>query len=294
MILRLLYVGFAVENVDQSRRRFRDLFGMWSEKMGPDPYLGTDNGAILPFPNDCWVYFMESSRPDSRIHKFIAKRGAGLERVAFLTDDIEADLARARKAGLDLGPKDLVDTPLGRRFTVGGEHVSGVTVEMWESDHPVWDHCRVPADISGVLGLQHIGVAVEDLDKTVDQFRRYLGLEPGELRTDQHYGEQKDIMIEPGNDRLWLHVTQSWGPNARVRHFMETKGQGLEHLCVEVDDIRTAVKRVRATGLPFHEHKIFTDRPDGFEAFVYPEHSLGVTVELIEPYPTSRGYRERR
>jgi 4-hydroxyphenylpyruvate dioxygenase-like putative hemolysin len=100
-------------------------------------------------------------------------------------------------------------------------------------------------------------------------------------------------MIEPGNDRLWLHVTESWGENARVRQFLDEKGEGLEHICVEVDDIRDAVVRVTDAGVPLFNHKIYTNRPDGFEAFVYPEHSTGVTVELIEPYPTSRGYRPR-
>ncbi len=70
-------------------------------------------------------------------------------------------------------------------------------------------------------------------------------------------------------------------------------GEGLEHICIEVDDIREAVKRVTGTGTPFFDHKIFTNRPDGFEAFVYPEYSTGVTVELIEPYGTSREYRLR-
>ena len=61
MILGLLYVGFAVENVNRSRRLFWDLLGMPSQRMGPDPYLGTDRGARLAFPNQCWLYFMESS-----------------------------------------------------------------------------------------------------------------------------------------------------------------------------------------------------------------------------------------
>jgi hypothetical protein len=121
-----------------------------------------------------------------------------------------------------------------------------------------------------------------------------LDLHARDLRTDQHGGEQKDVMIEPGNDRLWLHVTESWGENARVRQFLDEKGEGLEHLCIEVADIREAVLRVTGQGVPIFDHKIFTNRPDGFEAFVYPEHTTGVTIELIEPYPTSRGYRPRK
>jgi methylmalonyl-CoA epimerase len=291
MIYGLLYVGFAVEQVDATRRDFKGLFGLPGEGQPPDPFLGTDTGARIAFPNECWLYLMESQRTDSPVRQFIDRRGPGLERVAFLSDDIEAEYQRVLRAGVALAAP--ADTAFGQRFFVPGEFVSGVGVEIIQPAPNAWKF-NAPACISGVLGLQHIGVAVRDIDASCDAFARLFDLHPGELRTDQHGGEQKDVMIEPGNDRLWLHATQSWGENARVRQFLDEKGEGLEHLCIEVDDIRAAVKKVKSQGVPLFEHKIFTNRPDGFEAFVYPEHTTGVTVELIEPYPTSRGYRERR
>ena len=72
---------------------------------------------------------------------------------------------------------------------------------------------------------------------------------------------------------------------------MDKHGEGLEHLAIEVADIRRAVKRVKKAGVPLFENKIYLDREDGFEAFVYPQYNHGTTVELIEPYITSRGYR---
>jgi methylmalonyl-CoA epimerase len=212
--------------------------------------------------------------------------------VAFLTDDIEVEFERVQRAGVPLNGTDLVGMERGRRFTVPPEYVSGVRVELFQPHRDYWDF-DAPSNISGVLGLQHIGVAVENLEEAAEAFARLFDLVAHNLRMDQHGGEQKDVMIEPGNDRLWLHVTQSWGENARVRQFLEERGEGLEHLSVEVEDIRTAVKRVADAGIPLYNHKIYTNRPDGFEAFVYPEHTTGVTVELIEPYPTSRGYRVR-
>jgi methylmalonyl-CoA epimerase len=287
-----LYVGFAVTSVDRTRRAFKALFGLPSERLPSDPFLGTDRGARLAFPNQCWLYVMDSQQPDSPVRQFLDRRGPGLERIAFLSDDIEAEFARLQERGIPAEDVRLVETPLGRRFFVPGAYVSGVGVEVIQPAPGAW-RFDAPANISGVLGLQHIGVAVHDLDSACDAFARLFDLQARELRTDQHEGEQKDIMIEPGNDRLWLHITESWGENARVRQFLDTKGEGLEHLCIEVDDIRYAVNLVTGQGVPIFDHKIFTNRPDGFEAFVYPEHTTGVTVELIEPYPTSRGYRER-
>lgn len=293
MILGLLYVSFVVEDLNPTRRAFRDLFGLPSERMDPDPFLGTRRGARIPFPNACWLYLMEPSSPQSLIGKHLERKGPGLERVAFLSDEVEAEFARVRAQGVPLADEALVDTPVGKRFVVPPECVSGVAVEILEPRSSLWEPCP-STRTSGVLGFQHIGVGVKNLDVTSRQFQDLFGLEPRDLRTDQHDGEQRDVIIVPGNDRLWLHIVESWGPTARVTQFVQEKGEGLEHLCIEVEDIREAVKRVTGAGVPLYEHKIFTNRPDGFEAFVYPEHTTGVTVELIEPYPTSRGYRERR
>jgi methylmalonyl-CoA/ethylmalonyl-CoA epimerase len=175
---------------------------------------------------------------------------------------------------------------------IPSEFVLGITIELIQKKQQPVDYHR-EANRSHVLGLQHIGVAVTDLEEACDRFKKLFDLEARGLRTDQHGGEQKDAMIEPGNDRLWLHLTQSWGSNARVRQFLEENGPGLEHICIEVCDIREAVCRVTGRGVPIHDHRIYTNREDGFEAFVYPEHA-SVTVELIEPFPTSRGYRARK
>jgi methylmalonyl-CoA/ethylmalonyl-CoA epimerase len=236
---------------------------------------------------------MESAQPDSPVTTYLQTKGPGLERIALLSDDIEAEFERVHQTGVQVPDQAPVDTPTGRRFTIPAAEMSGVAVEVIQTKPGAWEH-NAPRDISGVLGLQHVGVAVKDLQATIRQFGDLLDLQASDLRTDQHDGEQKDIMICPGNDRLWLHVTESWGENARVRHYLERAGQGLEHLCIEVDDIRHAVVRVTSAGVPLYDDKIFTNRPDGFEAFIYPEHSTGVTIELIEPYPSSRGYRPRR
>jgi catechol 2,3-dioxygenase-like lactoylglutathione lyase family enzyme len=96
VILKLLYVGFAVKDVARTRRTFKNLFGLPGEHIAPDPFLGTDKGARIPFPNECWLYVMESQQPDSPVFQYVQQRGPGLERVAFLSDDIEAEFERVR------------------------------------------------------------------------------------------------------------------------------------------------------------------------------------------------------
>ena len=292
MIVRLKSLGLAVRDVDQTRRTFRDLFGMESRAEEPDPLIGAHKTASIPFANACSLYVMESRDPSSSVYKYVKKKGPGLERLVLQTDDIQENYERIKKAGVQVMDDRIHHTIAGDRLLVPSESVMGITVELIQSqDRPV--DVNGESHRSHVLGLQHIGVAIPDLDEAGKLFKKLFDLEARELRIDQHGGEQKDAMIEPGNDRLWLHLTQSWGSNARVRRFMEEKGPGLEHICIEVCDIREAVLRVVSRGVPIHDHKIFTNREDGFEAFVYPEHTTSACVELIEPFPTSRGYRAK-
>lgn len=287
MILSLLYVSFAVEDVDRTRRAFRDLFGLPGERMEPDPFLGTDRGARLAFPNACWLYVAESHQASSPVFQFVQRRGPGLERIAFLSDDIEGEFRRVQQGGVPLVEDALAHTPQGRRFVVSEQYVRGVTVEILQPAPGLWTF-DAPASISGVLGLQHIGTATLDLQAASKAFQRLFDLHPAPVEHAKH------LSFAPGNDFFWLDVAEGRkGESDRVGMFLENRGEGLEHLCLEVEDIREAVRRVTRAGALIHENKIYTNRPNGLEAFVYPEHTTGVTVELIEPHPTSPGYRER-
>jgi methylmalonyl-CoA/ethylmalonyl-CoA epimerase len=287
MIVGLRHVGLAVKNVNATRVFFRDLLGLEGRAEEPDPFRGVSRAASICFPNSCSLYVMEASPGGGSVYEYLRDRGPGLERLVFESDSIREEVERIRLAGVPM-TRDAT----GKRVVLPAESMLGITIEIVESDGRVREPQAQESGV-GVLGLQHVGVAVPNLDEACHLFKRCLDLETREIRTDQHGGEQKDGMIEPGNDRLWLHLTESWGSNARVRQFVEEKGPGLEHLCIEVCDIRDAVQRAIGQGIAVHDHRIFTDREDGFEAFIYPEQSDCVTIELIEPFPTSRGYRVR-
>jgi 4-hydroxyphenylpyruvate dioxygenase-like putative hemolysin len=132
------------------------------------------------------------------------------------------------------------------------------------------------------LRVQHIGICVHDLSAACARFERVFGLEARDFRDDQGGGFQLDARILLGNE-CWLHLVQNWNPESRVNRFLREKGEGLEHIAIETDDIEGDVALLRKAGVPIFQDRIF-DANDGFEAFVYPDHLPGLTIELIQSH----------
>ena len=65
----------------------------------------------------------------------------------------------------------------------------------------------------------------------------------------------------------------------------------LEHIALQTESIEADVGYLRGIGVPVYQDKVF-DAPDGYEAFVYPDQTPGMTVELIQPHATSWDYPE--
>jgi len=291
MITRLHHIGLVVENLDDAVKNYEKLFGLKSFDFRNDQGKGFQLDARIMMPNECWLHLVQNWNPESRVNKFLQSHGESLEHIAIETDNIEADVAYLREIGVPVFQDTIFNAADGFEAFVYPEDGIGFTVELiqphltsyaWEAEK-----CSNP----NLLGLQHIGVAVKDVHASTARFEKLFRIKPTELRTDQHYGTQLDMMIELGNDRLWLHLVESTDPENRVTQFIEKFGEGLEHLCFEYEDIRKAVRTVQEANVPLFQNKIYLDRADGLESFVYPEYNHGVTVELIEPYPTSRGYR---
>ena len=139
-----------------------------------------------------------------------------------------------------------------------------------------------------MLRVQHIGMVVKDLHASCAQFRNALGLEAIDFRDDQGQGMQLDARILLGNE-CWLHLVENWNPESRVNQFLQEKGEGLEHISLETDDIEGDVEHLRKIGIPIWEDTIF-DANDGYEAFVFPDQLPGLTIELIQSHDRSWFY----
>ncbi len=141
-----------------------------------------------------------------------------------------------------------------------------------------------------IIRLQHVGIVVRDFERACRCFEEVLGMKPRDFRDDQSEGKQHDSRVLLGND-CWIHVVYNWHTEKRPYRYLQERGEGLEHIALESDDIEADVERIRKLGVPIFRDEILNAN-DGYEAFVYPQDGIGFTVELIQPHKTSWTYPE--
>ena len=130
-----------------------------------------------------------------------------------------------------------------------------------------------------VSKIDHIGIAVSNLDETVKLYRDVLGLE---LHGTEVVPEQKvRVAFLPVGDTEveLLESTSAEGPIAK---FIEAKGQGIQHIAFRVDDIEAALEEMKAKGMRLIDDKPRYGAGGAKIAFLHPKSTNGVLIELCE------------
>ena len=128
--------------------------------------------------------------------------------------------------------------------------------------------------------VDHIGIAVADLDKAVEIYRDVLGLE---LRGFEDVPDQKVRVakFDAGDDTIEL-VTPTVD-DSPISKFLGKRGDGIHHMCLEVDDIEATLARFKKRGLRLIDETPRIGAGGCRIAFVHPKSTGGVLLELSEP-----------
>jgi methylmalonyl-CoA epimerase len=127
-------------------------------------------------------------------------------------------------------------------------------------------------------GIHHLGVAVDDLDRAIDTYRRLFGAEL-ELRETLEDQGVDTALLRVGGSRIELLASR--GPDTPVGRFLDSRGPGMHHVAFEVADVAGELDRLAEEGA-----ELIDDRPRrglmGLDiAFVHPHATGGVLAELV-------------
>lgn len=130
-----------------------------------------------------------------------------------------------------------------------------------------------------ILGIEHIGIAVKDLDTSSPFWSHILDLQHKGKETVQDQGVLTDIYDTTQGK---VELLQSLGEDTPIGKFLLKKGPGVHHVCFEVDDINKAIKELKELKI-----QVLSDIPtvgaEGYKVvFIHPKSTGGVLVELAE------------
>jgi methylmalonyl-CoA/ethylmalonyl-CoA epimerase len=131
-----------------------------------------------------------------------------------------------------------------------------------------------------VLGrIDHIGVAVEDLDAALAVYERTLDMP---LTYRQRVDEQgvEAALLDVGDGHVEL--LEPLGPETPVGRFLAARGPGLHHVAYEVEDIDAALAELRDAGMRLIDERARTGMRNSRIAFLHPAGTAGVLTELVE------------
>ena len=127
--------------------------------------------------------------------------------------------------------------------------------------------------------IDHIGVAVEDLDEAVALYRDKFGLPLEHRETVEDFGVEAVLMgVGDGH----VELLEPTSPDSAIAQFLERRGPGMHHVAYATDDIESALTAARDAGLqPVDEQARIGIR--GLRVvFLHPKSTGGVLTELVE------------
>jgi LAO/AO transport system kinase len=200
----------------------------------------------------------------------------------------EMDAYIARIAGRELDPYTAVDEIMTRAVSVSGaaarENTSGARVERGaQLDHGARVDDGVRPD-SGAR-LDHVGIAVSDVNAALAFYRDALGLEV-EAPEDVASQRVRAHFIPAGEAALEL--LEATAPDSPIAKFVEKRGPGLHHITLRVGDIRAALARLKERGVRLIDEEPRPGAHGSLVAFIHPSAAHGVLVELKQDGESKR------
>lgn len=128
--------------------------------------------------------------------------------------------------------------------------------------------------------IDHVGVAVEDLDASIALYEGSFQMELAHRETVEDQGVEA-VLLDVGDGHVEL--LRPLGPDTAVGKFIERKGPGLHHVAYAVGDIDATLGAIRAAGLELIDQEARVGIRGSRVAFLHPRSTGGVLTELVEP-----------
>ena len=136
------------------------------------------------------------------------------------------------------------------------------------------------------MKIDHLGIAVRSISDSLELYREVLGLELTGTETVADQGVNV-ALLRAGESRIEL--LEPVAEETPVGRFISKRGEGLHHVCYEVDDLASRLETLRTRGVRLLDGYPRRGAEGKLVAFLHPASAHGVLVELVEKARTSGG-----
>lgn len=129
--------------------------------------------------------------------------------------------------------------------------------------------------------IDHVAIIVRNIEQALGFYRDILGIQPREIKDVPT--EQVRIAFLPlgGPGGSEIELIEPTTPTSSLSRFLEKRGEGLHHICLEVADITTALREMQEQGVAVLD-TVPRQAAEGRAIFLHPKGTHGVLLELIE------------
>ncbi|WP_158795735.1 methylmalonyl-CoA epimerase [Pedobacter sp. L105] len=132
--------------------------------------------------------------------------------------------------------------------------------------------------------IEHIGIAVKDLDQSCDLYAKLLGVPAYKRESVASEGVDTAFFLT-GENKIELLAASA--ANSPVGTFIEKRGEGIHHIAFDVDDIRQEMERLKNEGFVLLSEEPKPGADNKLICFVHPKGTNGVLVELCQEIKTA-------
>jgi methylmalonyl-CoA/ethylmalonyl-CoA epimerase len=132
--------------------------------------------------------------------------------------------------------------------------------------------------------LDHVGVAVLDLDAAIEFYSSVFGLTVVHEEVNEHAGI-KEVMLAVGDTETCIQLLAPLSPESVIAKFLDRSGPGVQHLAFRVDDVVAASKTLRDKGVRVLHQEPVVGTAGSLINFGHPRDCGGVLIELVEVKP---------
>ena len=131
--------------------------------------------------------------------------------------------------------------------------------------------------------IEHIGIAVKDLDAANKIYKAVLGAEHFKTETVESEGVSTSF-FKIGESKIELLAATN--PDSPIAKFIEKRGEGIHHMAFYVDDIHAEIERLKGEGFRLLNEHPKPGADNKLVAFMHPKDANGVLVELCQESPS--------